>query len=102
MFAELKNYLKLNVEYAKLTAAEKVTRLLSMMAFVAIVFILGLLAFLFFTIALADLLAIEVGTAAAYGILCAFYILLIICVVVFRKPLIINPLSKFMTKLFLS
>ena len=72
---ELKSTLKLNVDYAKLTAAEKMTMLLTS-------------------------IATGVGIIWAYFIMCAFYVLILAAILAFRKQLIINPIARFVSRLF--
>lgn len=102
LYRELKDYVNLNIDSLKLNAAEKTVRLLSTLALVAVVFIMAVLAFLFLTVALADLLALAVGTIWAYTIMAAFYILLVVLAIIFKRQLIIDPVARFITRLFLS
>ncbi len=102
LIKEIKTYLELNVENAKLTAAEKTVRLLSALALVALIALFALLGLLFLSMAIADFIADALGKGWAYTIVTGLYLLLIAIVVVFRRGMIINPVSRFITRLFLS
>lgn len=100
LWAELKNYIALNVDYAKLTLSEKFTILLTTAALCGIAFALITLMMFFLSMALVRWIAMSTGLIGAYFIMFGFYVVLMIVVGVFRKTLIINPISKFITKLF--
>ena len=61
-----KKLLALNLDYARLTAAEKLTILLSTIAFYSMVCILGTLVLIFVSIGVGHLLATTVARVAAY------------------------------------
>lgn len=100
LWAEIKDSLKLNVDYAKFTAAEKLTMLLTMVSFALIAFALISLFMFFLSIAIVRWMATGVGMVWAYFIMCAFYVILLGVVVVFRKRLIVNPIARFVSRLF--
>ena len=100
LWAEIKESLKLNVDYAKFTAAEKVTMLLTTVTFALIAFILISLFMFFLSIAIVRCIATGVGMIWAYFIMCGFYILLLGVVIAFRKQLIVNPIARFISRLF--
>ena len=102
LFSEVKTYIELNVENVKLTAAEKTVRLLSALAVVGMIAFFGLLAFVFLSLAIGGFIAEALGAGWAFTIVCGFYLLLRLCVVLFRRQLIVNPVARFITKLFLS
>ena len=101
LWAEFRSYLELNIEYAKLTGAEKVTLLLTAAATVSIIAVLGILIFFFFSIACVHWLGDLVSVAMAYTIVAGVYVALLIVALVCRRRLIINPIAKFITRLFL-
>ncbi|MBD5300695.1 MAG: hypothetical protein K2G00_04735 [Duncaniella sp.] len=100
LWAEIKESLKLNVDYAKFTAAEKVTMLLTTVTFALIAFILISLFMFFLSIAIVRCIATGVGMIWAYFIMCGFYIILLGVVIAFRKQLIVNPIARFISRLF--
>ena len=100
LWDEIKESLKLNVDYAKFTAAEKVTMLLTTVTFALIAFILISLFMFFLSIAIVRCIATGVGMIWAYFIMCGFYIILLGVVIAFRKQLIVNPIARFISRLF--
>lgn len=100
LWAELRTTLKLNVDYAKLTAAEKMTMLLTTITFALLAFVLISLIMFFLSIAIVRCIATGVGIIWAYFIMCGFYVVLLGVVFAFRKQLIINPIARFVSRLF--
>lgn len=101
LWTEIRRYLELNIEYARLTAAEKTTILLTAVATSAIVGLLAVLIFFFISIACVHWLGMVISMALAYTVMAGVYVLLLVVAVVFRKQLIINPVAKFISRLFL-
>lgn len=99
-WAELKETCKLNVNYAKFTAAEKMTLLLTTISFALVGFVLISLLMFFLSIAIVRCIATGVGLIWAYFIMCGFYVLLLGLVVAFRKQLIVNPIARFVSRIF--
>ncbi|MFG6385411.1 MAG: phage holin family protein [Muribaculaceae bacterium] len=95
-----KKLLALNLDYARLTAAEKLTILLSTIAFYSMVCILGTLVLIFVSIGVGHLLATTVARVAAYLYVAGFYMVLFILLFVFRKKIFIDPTARFISKLF--
>lgn len=91
----------LYIEGAKLTAVEKLTLFLS----AAVVFICGfiLLTFVvaFGAVAILDLLEEALPPIASAGILSGIFLVLTILLFLLRKPLIINPMTRFVSKLIM-
>lgn len=100
LWTELKETLKLNVDYAKFTAAEKVTMLLTTGALALLAFVLISLFMFFLSMAVVRWIAAGVGLIGAYFIMCGFYVVLLGVVVAFRKQLVINPIARFVSRLF--
>lgn len=99
-YDSIKRLITLNLDYARLTAAEKLTILLSSIAFYAIAAILGTLVLLFISIGVGHLLATTVARVPAYLYVAAFYLVLFILLFVFRKKLFVEPTARFISKLF--
>lgn len=95
-----KKLLALNLDYARLTAAEKLTILLSTIAFYSMVCILGTLVLIFVSIGVGHLLATTVARVAAYLYVAGFYMVLFILLFVFSKKIFIDPTARFISKLF--
>ena len=100
LWAELRSALKLNIDYAGLTAAEKLTMLLTMLSFSLLAFVLISLIMFFLSLAVVRCIATGVGMIRAYFIMCGFYVLLLAVALAFRKQLIINPIARFVSRLF--
>ncbi len=95
------NWLNLELEYVKLTAAEKLVILLSTIIIGAVIAIMMLPVLIMFLFALVGVFRLFMSPPLAYLTVGGIMVLLIFILFMMRKPLIINPLSKFMTKLFL-
>lgn len=95
------NWAKLEVEYLKLTAAEKLIILVSMMVIGAVVLLLMLPAILMFLFALAQVFIDFMPVAVAYVCVGGIVLLILGILVLFRKPLVINPVAKFISKVLL-
>ena len=102
LWTEAKNYLELQKEYLKLDSAEKLSVLLSAVATTALCLILGLAALFFFVIAFALWLAKMVGAAWSFTIVGGVMLLFIIILLLFRKHWIVQPIARFVAKLFVS
>ncbi len=102
LWEEVKEYLKLNVENAKLSAAEKVVTLLSAVALGVIILVLGIFILIFLSISLAQLLCNFMHPAWAYLIVGGVFLLISAVVILLRKTLIIDPVSRFISRIFLS
>lgn len=100
---EGRRYLKLELNYSKLTAVEKMSILLSGIALVAVLVVLGAFAMLYIGNTLVKLLATALDSQWAANLLVALLIvLLMVLLVLLRKPLIVDPITRYITKLFLS
>lgn len=103
LYEEGRRYLKLELNYSKLTAVEKVSILLSAIAVVAVLLVLGSFALLYVGNTLAELLETALNSQWAANLIVALFIVaLMVLVVLLRKPLIVNPITRYITKLFLS
>lgn len=100
IIAELKENLRLNIDYAKLTAAEKLSILLTVVTFALLGFVLVSFMVLFLSMAIVNCIAEGTGLVWGYLIVCGFYLLLLLIILLFRKKLIVNPISRFVSRLF--
>ncbi len=100
LLQSVKRLASLHLDYARLTAAEKLTVLLSAIAFYSVVVITGTLVLIFISIGVGHLLATTVARVPAYLYVAAFYLVLFILLFVFRKKIFIDPIAKFISKLF--
>ena len=103
LFDSIKEHAKLELEYSKLTLAEKLSILLSRAIVVAIFIIFGAGAVLLLLWAFAKWM-MEVTGSLWIGVLIAVAViaLLVLLVYGYRKQLIINPVTRFVTKLLLT
>lgn len=98
---EIKEYLALNVSNARLTVAEKSARLMSTVALAIVIFVLGVIAFFFLSFALVRFIALAIPIEWAYLVMAALYVVLIVVAVALRRQLIVNPITRFITRLIL-
>lgn len=101
IIANSKEWAQLQLEYTKLTAAEKFTILGGAIVVGAICMLIGVVILFVVAVCLIDIFKMimlpVLACLAAIGIL----LLLMAGILVFKKPLILDPIAKFLTKLFL-
>jgi len=99
---EVKTYVDLQKEYVRLELTEKLTILLSTLILVLILVVLGMVALFYLSFTLAYVLApIVGGLMVSFGLITLFLILLILLIYHQRQRLIVEPMVKFLAKLFL-
>jgi ascorbate-specific PTS system EIIC-type component UlaA len=102
LFTEARRFFSLEWDYTKLTAVEKLAILLSAVAFVAVVIIIGTFILLYLFSALISVLASALGCMwGAHLIAAALLGVLLLVVFAFKKQLIVDPVTRFVSKLFL-
>lgn len=102
LISEARKYFSLEWDYTKLTAVEKMAVLLSSIAFVAVVIIIGTFALAYVFSALISVLATALGcTWGAQLIAAGILLLLLLVVFAFKRQLIVDPVARFVSKLFL-
>ena len=89
----------LYVEKARLKTTEKLTILLSTIAFTAIMMALAIVFIVFITIGIGHLLATSIAPHMAYLYVACFYLLIILLVVLLRRKIFIDPIARFMSRL---
>lgn len=102
LWDQLKTFVSLNISNARLTAAEKITVLLTAAAVSIAAFVICVIICFFLSVALAHWLAGYISIAWAYVLLSALYLIILLVIFFFRKPLIMNPVARFISRLFLS
>lgn len=95
----VKRLASLYVEKIKLKTTEKTTILLSSIAFIMVLTVVGFIFLIFVSIGVGHLLAVSIAPHLAYLIIAAFYLVLFIVVWFLRRPLFINPISRFVSRL---
>lgn len=102
LFAEARKYFSLEWDYTKLTAVEKMAVLLSSIAFVAVVIIIATFALQYLLSALISVLATALGcTWGAQLIAVGILLILLLLVFAFKRQLIVDPVARYVSKLFL-
>ena len=102
LFKEVKKYLKLQGEYAKLDLVEKLTILLSTLTLIFVLIILGTMAAFYLSFMLVYVLASATGSlVAGYAIIGGILILLAFIIYRLRQKLIFQPMFNFLARLFL-
>jgi len=102
LIAEVRKHFALEWDYTKLTAVEKLAVLLSAVAFVAVVIIIGTFVLHYLFSALISVLASALGCAwGAHLIAAGILLILLLVVFAFKKQLIVDPVARFVSKLFL-
>ena len=99
---DLKEWLTLELEYMKLTAAEKVSVLVSTLILVIVLFIVFMVVLIVFAFALVDLFNLFMPHALACVTVGGILLLLIGALYLLRNALVVNPITRLITKLFLT
>lgn len=95
------DWAKLEVEYIKLTAAEKLIVLMSTMIIALGMLLLLLPVIIMFLFALEGVFEMWMPEPLAFLAVGGVLLVILILVFLLRKPLIINPVSRFITKTIL-
>lgn len=102
LFNEARKYFSLEWDYTKLTAVEKLAVLLSSIAFIAVIIIIAAFALHYLFSALISVMATAMGcTWGAQLIAVGILLVLMLVVFAFKKQLIVDPVARFISKLFL-
>lgn len=103
LYNEVKKYVELQRDYIKLDIVQKLTILISALVLLLAVMILGMIALFYLSFTLAYVLEPHVGgLTMSYAIISGCILLLIACIYFFRQHLIIQPLTRFLTNLFIN
>lgn len=100
--AQVTDIAKLYLRLARLSLAEKVTVFLTAAVCAIGTFVLAVIFFFFLAFAIAHWLEPAIGIAWAYALISFVFLIMIVLLFVLRKPLIMNPISRFISRLFLS
>lgn len=99
LFGGVKRLGTLYFEKARLKTTEKITILLATIAFTAVLMAVIMVCLVFISIGIGHLLATTIAPHWAYLFIAAFYVLLLVLVIAFRRPLFVDPISRFMSRL---
>lgn len=102
LIENVKRLITLHLDYARLTATEKLTIILSTMAIYAVVVVFATLSLVFITLGIGHLLATTIAPHFAYLIMAGFYIIALVVLFLLRKQLFVNPIARFLSKLFVN
>lgn len=91
----------LYLEKGRLKVTERLTILLSTVAFAALIIALALILLIFISIGVGHLLATSIAPHFAYLIVAGFYLLLLIIALALRRQIFVNPIARFMSRLLL-
>ena len=86
-------------EKARLKTTEKITILLATVSYAAVIMALGLVCLVFVSIGIGHLLATTLAPHLAYLIIAAFYLIIFVLAIVFRRQLFVDPIARFMSRL---
>lgn len=100
--SELKEWLTVELEYMKLTAAEKISVLVSTLILVIVLFIVFMVVLIVFAFALVDLFNLFMPHALACVTVGGILLLLLGLLYLLRVTLVIDPVTRLITKLFLT
>lgn len=101
LWERLRDLATLKYEYARLTLAEKLTMIFSMLILCLIGIFVSMISIFFLSVAISQWIAESIGAIWSSVIIAGFYLILLLLLVGFRKQLIINPVSKFISRLII-
>lgn len=101
MYAQSVNWAKLEIDYIKLTAAEKLIILMSALIIGGIVMLFLLPVFIMFLFALVGVFKMFMSAPLAYLSVGCIVLLLLLLLFIFKEVLVINPVSRFVTKVII-
>lgn len=102
LFSQSRDWIKLEVEYAKLTLAEKFTILASAMIIGAVCLLMGMVVLILLAFALVEVFKMLMAPGLAYLSVAGVICILIVLLYVMRKPILLNPIARFITRLFIN
>ncbi|MDE6236974.1 MAG: hypothetical protein K2M45_03820 [Muribaculaceae bacterium] len=94
------NWVKLEVEYAKFTVAEKFTLLMGSLIIGAVCLLMGLVVIIMLAFAGVELFKMILPPVLAYCSMAGVMCVLLLIIYLLRRPLLLNPIAKFITCLF--
>lgn len=102
LFEEARMFLGKEWDYSKLTAVEKLTVLLSAIAILVVLMVLGCFALYFLSASVVNMLvAAGWSSWSAYLLLAGVFIVLLLLAVALKKRLIVNPVARYLSRLLL-
>lgn len=103
LYEDVKKYVFLQTEYIKVEFVEKLAILLSTLLIVTLLIVLAIIALFYLFFSLAYTIEPMVGSlSASFAIIAGIYLILMGLLYMYRKQLIITPMVKFLSNLFLA
>lgn len=96
---EALRFIQVAVEYAKFTAAEKFTLLCGMLVIGIVCLFVASFILIFLGFSCAELFKLFMCPALAYLSTAGIFFILCIVIVLLRNPLILNPISRLLTRI---
>ncbi len=101
LISEAKNYYGLQKDFLRYSVAEQLTKLLSVIAITLVLVLVGLVILLFAGMAMVHWIGAAIGNIAlCYAAFALFLILLLLVFYLNRRRLVILPLARLMTRIF--
>lgn len=100
IFEQSKTWLKLEIEYAKLTVAEKLTILLGSLILGFVCLLFGLVVLILLSFSLAEAFKLIINPALAYLSTAGVIVVLLAALFMLRKPILLNPFARMITRIF--
>lgn len=97
----IKEWISAEVMFAKLTVTEKLTILMGSVMLAAVSFVLLMIAFVIISLCLVQVFEPLVGQPLAFLCVGGIFLVLLVLVILLRKPLIYNPVAKMLSKLII-
>lgn len=101
IYEHVTQWLDLEVEYVKLTAAEKITILSSAVVLGFVSLLMALLVMILLSFALVGVFEQLMSPALAYLSVAGIVIVLMLLIFLLRKPILTDPIARFITRLLL-
>ena len=101
IFSDGREWVRLEIEYARLTVAEKVTVLLPSLILGAVCLLIFIVALIMLSMALVQVFQLFLLPVYAYLCVAGVLILLVALVFLLRKPLLLDPIARLVSKVFL-
>lgn len=98
IFEQSKTWLTLEVEYAKLTLAEKATVLITSLILGFVCLLLGMVVLILLALSLSELFMTLMSPALAYLTVAGIILMLLLLLYMLRKPLLLDPVARLITK----
>lgn len=100
LFNQAKVFISSKYDYSKLTLAEKLSIILAQIAIFAIALLIGFSILMFLSFALVNTLSKATDSPAlSYLIVAGIWALICLLIFTFKTVLIVNPITRFVTKL---